>query len=50
MGNIEDKNVGVAVLEPKQIQSSKKGRLGPPKRNSSHFETEFRFFYFHKAL
>ena len=48
MENIKRKKVGVARLEPKQIQSSKYGHLGPPKRNSSYFETEFRFFYYVK--
>ena len=41
-----EKNVGVAGLEPKQIQSSKQELLGPTKRNSSHHEIEFRFFMF----
>ena len=31
MGNIKEKKVRLAGLKPKQIQSSKYGRLGPPK-------------------
>ena len=49
-GKSKEKKVGLAKLEPKQIQSSKSGRKGPPKRNPSLFEIVFRFFYSHKAL